>query len=883
MKRILWLVPLLIATTFGRSFAAAPVADVFREGLFAEEATRDLPAAIQAYEEVVRRLDEQRRLAATAVFRLGECHRKLGQTNEAAAAFERVVREFPDEETLVKLSRENLSLLRPPVAAPAAVGSTLSSQAARDQQRALLQQEIALVEQGLKAQKAKVQVGAMSPEDLLPLERDLLSLRRELARLNAPSADLIGLDLSQAPAAPGAATNATDTEMVQREIQLVSEQLAKIEARTTDRRSPGDPEVLSLKRDLLRLKRQLPENAGADAQKALFQSETDRVHEALKNQHLLVEAGRAEAATVLSLERELLALERQKAAVQEGPTVAAAGNSGLAPATTEEAEEIRRIQTLVANSPDLINAGESGSTPLMTAAKNGQLAVARYLLDHGARPDATPSDSSVTALHWATTQGHRTMAELLVERGAPLHAVINGRTPLHEAARLGFLSLAELLLSKGADVNFQAESGTGSVKSGTPLRSAVQARQERMVKFLLDHGADPHLAGDNFGVPGSDVSTPLTVADSPSMVRLLLEDGADPNADNSARLMKAIQFQELDVLRVLLDAGAKVNMQAVVFGKRKDGSDGPLNTAEGVRTPLAFAISRNWMEGARILREHAADVNLADGRGVQWTPLHHAVSMQSLEMVRWLLSEGAKVDAKDALGRSALDVIMNQVGPALAGRAVALARVPVPGVETPEPADPWDLVVVLMNAGADPMAIVNGFPVIHYASAAGRIDVLQALKEHGANLDARGQRMVTPLMVAVGMDQPEALDWLLKNGADVDLQDEDSNTALHFAAWKQSPSLAKRLLEAGASRSARNVLKKTPAEFTDRLASVYGTSFGLPRLQPGRRGELPTMQPGSMAVFLGVEPSALAPKIAELKRLLTPAEPAPTTESPSLP
>src|SRR5437588_8894917 len=52
-----------------------------QKGLFEEEANHDLPAAMRAYEEVVRRFDEQRKLGATAIFRLGEIYRKQGKTN----------------------------------------------------------------------------------------------------------------------------------------------------------------------------------------------------------------------------------------------------------------------------------------------------------------------------------------------------------------------------------------------------------------------------------------------------------------------------------------------------------------------------------------------------------------------------------------------------------------------------------------------------------------------------------------------------------------------------------------------------------------------------------------------------------------------------------
>src|ERR1041385_6199266 len=88
--------------------AADTLSEKLQRGLFEEEANHNLDAAIKAYQSVVAQSDEQRKLTATAVFRLGECYRKLGKTNEANAQYQRVLRDFSDQEPLAKLSRELL-------------------------------------------------------------------------------------------------------------------------------------------------------------------------------------------------------------------------------------------------------------------------------------------------------------------------------------------------------------------------------------------------------------------------------------------------------------------------------------------------------------------------------------------------------------------------------------------------------------------------------------------------------------------------------------------------------------------------------------------------------------------------------------------------------
>ena len=104
--------------------AAEPPLDLseaLRKGLFAEEATRDLKAATQHYQAIIDAYGTQRKYAGTALFRLAEIKRKEGDTDAAAKLYQRVVAEFADDETLAKLSRENLKAMGAEIAgAPSA-------------------------------------------------------------------------------------------------------------------------------------------------------------------------------------------------------------------------------------------------------------------------------------------------------------------------------------------------------------------------------------------------------------------------------------------------------------------------------------------------------------------------------------------------------------------------------------------------------------------------------------------------------------------------------------------------------------------------------------------------------------------------------------------
>src|SRR2546421_9548791 len=89
--------------------AADGLTQTLQHGLYEEEANQNLDAAIKAYQSVIDQSQEQRKVVATALFRLGECYRKLGKTNEATVQYQLVIRDFSEQEQLVKLSRQNIA------------------------------------------------------------------------------------------------------------------------------------------------------------------------------------------------------------------------------------------------------------------------------------------------------------------------------------------------------------------------------------------------------------------------------------------------------------------------------------------------------------------------------------------------------------------------------------------------------------------------------------------------------------------------------------------------------------------------------------------------------------------------------------------------------
>ncbi|KAF4459089.1 hypothetical protein FALBO_14162 [Fusarium albosuccineum] len=130
---------------------------------------------------------------------------------------------------------------------------------------------------------------------------------------------------------------------------------------------------------------------------------------------------------------------------------------------------------------------ESGWTPLIQAAKNGDPGVLDLLLDRtGVFSDVAHCDSAgKTALHWAAGLGNVAAVLRLLAAGAPVNATDTAlRTPLWQATRNGQIDAVKALLNAYAVVD------VADALQRTPLRLAIENGHDMIAEILLDHKAE---------------------------------------------------------------------------------------------------------------------------------------------------------------------------------------------------------------------------------------------------------------------------------------------------------------------------------------------------------------------------------------------------------
>jgi ankyrin repeat protein len=295
---------------------------------------------------------------------------------------------------------------------------------------------------------------------------------------------------------------------------------------------------------------------------------------------------------------------------------------------------------------------KGGFTPLLYAAREGCVECAKALIAAHADPDLEDPDR-VTPLNMALMNMHFEFAAYMIKAGADVDKWdLFGRTPIYMAADVSTLpvkgngamavipsedamtavDVAKLLLDAGANPNIQLKrrppyrdvpqdrgGDTILAQGATPLLRAARAGDAKFVELLLKRGALVDL-------PSKEGVTPLMAAAG-------VEFGTRVTRGRN-RTNEGI----LATMKLLLGAGADINAH-MITEPRRAATDGAAARAQaavgagrrGSQMPSALAVPHE-------------------------TALHGAAEHGFDSFVKFLADNGADLAAKDADGRTALDL-----------------------------------------------------------------------------------------------------------------------------------------------------------------------------------------------------------------------------------
>ncbi len=483
---------------------------------------------------------------------------------------------------------------------------------------------------------------------------------------------------------------------------------------------------------------------------------------------------------------------------------------------------LERVKAILAANPEFVN-GTEQQNPLGVAIGNSQVEVARYLLEHGADPNTGSWNSTPLAQVLTRSFGDKwkPLADLLVEKGADVNALDESGVPLllrlmqngngdgnskervawlldhginlYASPRGGASLLDSLLASSNTDILklilARADAKRRDDLGQTLLFGAVKSGKIELVRAALDRGAEVnaqnaygdaplHIAargdGRGGGVPniellktlldaGANANLPNTRGDLPLHLALRREIALDrtfnsqsgdyPAPANPNAIPRGLQLVPLiDKTDInLRDGGGFSPLLLAVITRDAESRDliRDRNPKTDSTTQLFDAVAGGESQKvAQLLtaKPYLAFFRLPDGS----TPLHMAALWGTLASAGELVKRGADLNARDARGFTPLHAALKNPTGRFSRRAV-------------------NMTTFLLSKGADPnIATPSGDAPLHLAARAGDAELVTALLDKGAKINARGVGGETALLILTNKSTNSALyKTLLDRKADV--------------------------------------------------------------------------------------------------------------------
>ena len=203
------------------------------------------------------------------------------------------------------------------------------------------------------------------------------------------------------------------------------------------------------------------------------------------------------------------------------------------------------------------------------------------------------------------------------------------------------------------------------------------------------------------------------------------------------------------------------------------------------KSPLVTAVKNGDLDSVKVLFKHHLHIGVPFREGLFLSAVNG-----NTDILRCFIENKADVDARTGNCHCTLLIVVSKYGHTNA-------------------------VDVLLQYGANvALTDKSGRTALHFAagSSDNSCEILRCLIENGADIDKGRNDNQTPLMIAAQKGHVSVATFLIEHGANVDLQDENGNTALHHTLYGSDVSceILSCLTGSGADVNGVNKVKHTP-------------------------------------------------------------------------
>eukprot|EP00004_Rigifila_ramosa_P017889 TRINITY_DN4400_c0_g1_i4.p1 TRINITY_DN4400_c0_g1~~TRINITY_DN4400_c0_g1_i4.p1 ORF type:complete len:895 (+),score=217.72 TRINITY_DN4400_c0_g1_i4:60-2744(+) len=445
--------------------------------------------------------------------------------------------------------------------------------------------------------------------------------------------------------------------------------------------------------------------------------------------------------------------------------------------------------------------------PIILAAEKGEIVKVKENVAAGVSvdtvttlklPHVSERRTNVSVLSVAVSFLHLEIVEFLLQQGAnsnlsdenldtPLHHLISAEMKYDKTSNI--LGICRLLIQYGGNVNYFNKDHL------TPLQRTKKDSSFEIHRRLMNDRTEKEIVG------------------------LLLQNGAYADAlDKDGRTILFSTSNE-EIAQLLISYGANVNMAdqrgstPLHHAKNKEIADlliiygAKLNVADSDgNTPIHWARDSGVCES---LLAHGAKIDVQNHHGS--TPLHNLYHYY--ECVTLLIEHGAELDIKDNNGDTPLHRACRDGLSFLSRQSVFFVVLLI---------QHGALTFLQNNAGKTPLDVARETKNTvcvdlltqeeYFAVFSGSLSLIQrCIILRKATVNSVGKESGMPLVcVAAKCGHTEIIQYLIDEGADIESQDKQGNTALHLACENGHPDVVIILLQYGANENAENDNGRTP-------------------------------------------------------------------------